>query len=151
MKKFRYTLDHVLDYKVQILDNLQNEHAVILSKVHRKQEEITCLNHTLDDFEQNFNHTKSKGAAIEQFRLCDMCIGRMEEIIHLEQHKLKDLKEKEEGKKEEVISAKVDTSKFEHLKKQKHQEYKKAQQKEEEAFVEEFVSRVMIRERCQSR
>ena len=40
MKKFEYRLDTVLDYKTQVLDNLKTEHAVILQKVNKKQEEI---------------------------------------------------------------------------------------------------------------
>ena len=40
MKRFEYRLDTVLDYKTQVLDNLKTEHAVILQKVNRKQEEI---------------------------------------------------------------------------------------------------------------
>lgn len=151
MKRFEYTLDHVLDYKVQILDNLRNEHAVILESVHKKQDEITHLNHSLEDFEKDFDQTKSKGAAIRDFRLCDMCIGRMEEIIQTEEQKLTVLKEKEEGKKKEVITAKVDSSKFEHLKKRKYQEYQITEKKAEEAFVEDFISRVMIKQRSQNR
>ena len=44
-------------------------------------------------------------------------------------------------KKEEVIEAKTDTSKFEKLKEKKVEEYNKAAAKEEESFIEEFVIR----------
>lgn len=151
MKQFRYSLENVLDYKAQVLDNLKVEHAVIMKSVTSKQEEINRLNHTLISFEQDFDKAKTQGASIEQFRLCDMCIGRMEEIIHMEKEQLHALKMKEEGKKKEVITAKVDTSKFEHLKKKKQQEYRKAEMKEEENFVEEFVSHGLLHNRRQSR
>lgn len=151
MKRFQYTLDNVLDYKIQILDNLRSEHAVILKSVNSKEEEINELNRALNTFEEDFDKTKSAGAAIEEFRLCDMCIGRMKEMIHMENEKLEILKIKEEGKKKEVITAKVDTSKFEHLKRKKQEEYRKAEMKEEEVFVEEFVSHAMLHVRHQSR
>ena len=38
-----------------------------------------------------------------------------------------------------MIAAKVDTSKFEKLKDRRMVEYRKAEAKEEEAFIEEFV------------
>ena len=78
----------------------------------------------------------------------DMCIGRMEEIIIQEKEELVILKKKEESKKNEVILAKVDTSKFEKLKDKKLLAYQKAEQKAEENFIEEFVSGALIRRRC---
>ena len=39
MKKFKFSLDTVLDYKQQVLDALRGEHAVILAQV-RAQEEV---------------------------------------------------------------------------------------------------------------
>ncbi len=64
----------------------------------------------------------------------------MEEIIDVEKEHLKDLRRQEDAKKQEVISAKVDTSMFEKLKEKKYQEYQKAVMKADEAFIEEFVS-----------
>ena len=43
MKCFHYSLEHVLHYKKQVLDNLKAEHAVVLERVNRKEEEIRCL------------------------------------------------------------------------------------------------------------
>ena len=140
MKQFQYRLDTVLAYKTQVLDNLRTEHAAIIQNVNRKQEEIRNLNKELVSYESDFDRTKEEGAAIEHYRLFDMCIGRLEEIIDVEKEHLKDLRKQEDAKKQEVISAKVDTSKFEKLKEKKYQEYRKAVMKADEAFIEEFVS-----------
>ena len=40
MKRFKYRLDTVLDYKIQVLDNLKSEHAVIMQSVNKKEEQI---------------------------------------------------------------------------------------------------------------
>lgn len=151
MKKFEYRLDTVLDYKTQVLDNLKTEHAVIVQKVNKKQEEIQGLNRRLMGYENNFDRAKEQGVTIEDCRLFSMCIGRMEEIILEEKGRLKILKKQEDEKKQEVISAKVDTSKFEKLKEKKLQEYQKAVMKADETFVEEFVSNTSIRARHQHR
>ena len=116
MKRFKYRLETVLDYKNQILDNLKTEHAVIIQNVNRKQEEIKGLHNELAGFENEFDRAKETGIAIENYRLFDMCIGRMEEIIDQEKERLKVLRKQEEEKKQQVITAKVDTSKFEKLK-----------------------------------
>ncbi len=80
-----------------------------------------------------------------------MCIGRMEEIIDTEKERLKALRKQEDEKKQEVISAKVDTSKFEKLKEKKIIEYQKVAMKADEMFVEEFVSNAALRQRHQNR
>ena len=48
MKKFKYRLDTVLDYKTQVLDNLKTEHAVIIQNVNRKQQQISGLKQELE-------------------------------------------------------------------------------------------------------
>lgn len=147
MKRFTYSLNTVLDYKTQVLDNLKTEHAFLMEHVNNKQKEIRQLNCELNGYKTGFNQVKTTGASIESFRLYDMCIGRMEEIIEDEQELLRTLKKKEEGKKKEVITAKVDTSKFEKLKERKIIEYRKEEMKAEEAFVEEFVVQRMVSDR----
>lgn len=149
MKRFKYNLDTVLAYKTQVLDNLKVEHAAIIQHVNRKQEEIQGLNQELSGFEQDFNRAKEEGSTIEHYQLFDMCIGRMEEIIKQEEERLKELKRQENQKKQEVITAKVDTSKFEKLKDKKIQEYQKAVLKEDETFIEEFVSNTTLQIRRQ--
>ncbi len=140
MKKFQYRLEPVLNYQTQILDNLKVEHEVIVQRVNRKQSEIAGLNRELAGFEQDFNQAKQEGAPIEDFRLFDMCIGRMEELIRQEEERLLLLKQKENEKKKEVITAKVDTSRYEKIKDKKKGEYLKAEAKAEELYIEEFVS-----------
>ncbi len=147
MKKFQYRLETVLAYKTQVLDNLKTEHAAIMQNVNRKQEEIRGLNQELAGYESQFDQAKEDGISIESYRLFDMCIGRMEEIIDVEKTRLKALRKQENAKKQEVIDAKVDTSKFEKLKEKKIGEYQRAVMKADEMFVEEFVSGVALRQR----
>ena len=119
MKKFQYRLETVLAYKTQVLDNLKTEHATIMQNVNRKQEEILGLHQELNGYENQFDQAKEQGTSIENYRLFDMCIGRMEEIIDTEKERLKALRKQEDAKKQEVISAKVDTSRYEKLKDRK--------------------------------
>lgn len=151
MKQFKYRLETVLDYKNQVLDNLKSEHAVMLQRVNQKQEEIRGLHRELTGIEHEFDRTKEAGAPIENYRLFDMCIVRMGEIIVEEKERLKVLRKKEEEKKQEVITARVDTSKFEKLKERKYREYQREAAKADEMFIEEFVSNTSLRIRHQHR
>ena len=151
MKRFAYRLETVLDYKTQVLDNLKTEHAAIMQNVNRKQEQIRGLKRELTGYESGFDQIKTEGATIENFRLFDMCIGRMETIIDEEKERLRVLKKQENEKKQEVIEAKVDTSRYEKLKERKLREYQKAVARADETFIEEFVSSAAIRMRHQHR
>lgn len=150
MKRFRYSLDTVLDYKTQVLDNLKKEHAAVLKNVNDKKEEIRKLDSELREYEGSFDEAKSTGVSIESYLLYDLCIGSLEGRIEVEKQRLSVLKKKEEKKKGEVIEAKIDTSKFEKLKERRLREYRAAEQKAEEAFVEEFVLHNMIAENMKS-
>lgn len=147
VKRFQYRLETVLAYKTQVLDNLKTEHATIMQKVNRKEDEIRGLNRKLAGYENEFDQVKEQGTSIEHYRLFDMCIGRMEEIIDTEKERLLVLQKQEDAKKEEVISAKVDTSRYEKLREKKAFEYQKAVARADELFVEEFVSGTALRQR----
>ncbi len=151
MKRFAYRLETVLDYKTQVLDNLKTEHAVIIQNVNKKQEQIRGLKQELTGYESGFDEVKAAGATIENYRLFDLCIGRMEEIIDEEKERLNVLRRQEDAKKQEVIEAKVDTSRYEKLKDRKLKEYQKAAAKADEMFIEEFVSNTALRIRHQHR
>ena len=139
----------MLDYKTQVLDNLKTEHAAIMQNVNKKQEQIRSLKQELTGYESEFDEVKVAGATIENYRLFDMCIGRMEQIIDEEKERLQVLRRQEDAKKQEVIEAKVDTSRYEKLKDRKLREYQKAVAKADEIFVEEFVSGTALRTRHQ--
>lgn len=151
MKKFSYRLETVLDYKTQVLDNLKTEHAVIIQNVNRKQEEIRGLKRELSGYEDGFDQVKEAGSTIENYLLFDMYIGHMEKRIDEEKERLYRLREQEDAKKQEVIEAKVDTSRYEKLKERKLQEYQRAVAKADETFVEEFVMGTNLRMRRQHR
>lgn len=60
--------------------------------------------------------------------------------IRDKQEELTMIQEEEEKKRQEVVEAKKETSSIEKLKEHKLEEYNKAVQKQEEQFIEEFVS-----------
>ena len=96
MKRFKYSLETVLDYKTQVLDNLKTEHAAIVRNVNQKKEEIEQLREQLNGFQYGFDRTKSQGASIESFWLYDRCIEGMEKKIDEQKVQLNLLERQEE-------------------------------------------------------
>ena len=105
MKKFRFSLETVLDYKNQALDALRAEHGAILAQVRAQERVIADL-----------------GAE------------------HREADQSPELRHTEERKRDQVVEARKETATIEKLKEHKLEDYRKAEQKDEEQRIEEFVS-----------
>lgn len=140
MKKFRYSLENVMDYKAQVLDGIQGELSVCMERVQKQQSFVESLYEKRRELEQEFGKLKHKGGAIQRFQMFQEVIDRRGEEIKLEESRLRKLVELSEEKKAELILAKQDVSKFEKLKEHKLLDYQKEVQRADERFIEEFVA-----------
>lgn len=145
MKKFRYSLESVLNYQEQILERITDEYAECQLRVRRKEEEISVLRTKQYRLMQSFDDVKQKGAAIERYLVYSAMIEAAGNAIEYRKDQLAVLRREEEAKKKEVVDATVDVKKFVRLKEKKYREYQQAMQKEEEAFIEEFVQNAASR------
>lgn len=140
MKKFFFSLDTVLTYKEQILENLKGEHARIIAKVKECEMEIEALEKEHRDCNAEFNRNRFNGMKISDIRTYEHYLESLGLKIKDKQEQLAVWQKREEEKRDEVVEAKKETSSIEKLKEKKQKEYDKAVQKEEENFIEEFVS-----------
>ena len=146
MKKFQYSLQTVLNDKNMVLDQKKEEYASWQAKIEAKNREIAALEQKKRDLENAFDDVKHHGAVIEKFLLFAQMIDGTDEEIKYQYKLLARLQKKADMKKKEVIAAHIDVSKFEKLKEKKLAEYRFAEQKENEAFIEEFVQNASARE-----
>lgn len=140
MKKFRYSLQTVLNYKNQILDRMKEEYAARMAKVREQQKFIDSLKSRAEALAVEFDEVKHRGAEARQFVIYSDMIAEITRQIERETEKLHVLEKSAEEQKKKVIAADVDVRKFEKLKEHKLEEYHKAEIKDNEAFIEEFVS-----------
>lgn len=140
MKKFRFSLETVLDYKQQVLEALQTEHAAILARVRAQEAELERLETGYHDLDSEFSQRKLEGITILDAMRYEQYLRAAEREIQQATRKLEELRRQEEKKRAEVVAAKQDTSSLEKLREKKLDVYNKAVQKSEEAMIEEFVS-----------
>lgn len=143
MKKFKYSLETVYQFKLQVLDKVKEEYAIKQQEVLNQQSLINRLQEELFHYEEEFERVKQEGASIETIMMYVNGIERMEKRIGKEKDELIRRTVIAEEKKREVIKANVDTNAFEKLKEKKLEEYRIQGQKSEEQFIEEFVSHAM--------
>jgi flagellar export protein fliJ len=143
LKKFKYSLETVYQFKLQVLDKVKEEYAIKQQEVLNQQSLINRLQEELFHYEEEFERVKQGGASIETIMMYVNGIERMEKRIGKEKDELIRRTVIAEEKKREVIKANVDTNAFEKLKEKKLEEYRIQGQKAEEQFIEEFVSHAM--------
>ena len=140
MKKFRFSLESVLDYKQQALDSLKREHGAIVTQVKAQEDYLAGLESDYREMDAEFCQRKLEGIAVLDAMRYEQYLRAMERQIQQAILRLEDLRRLEEAKRAEVVSAKQDTSAIEKLKDKKLDSYNKAMQKSEEATIDEFVS-----------
>ena len=140
MKKFRFSLETVLDYKQQALEALMAEHGAILAQVRDQEAVVEGLEQEHLQVDEEFSGRKLEGLSILDALNYEQYLRALEREIMEERRKLELLRRKEEAKRNQVVGARKETATIEKLKEHKLEDYRKAEQKEEEQRIEEFVS-----------
>lgn len=140
MKKFKYSLQTVADYKQQVLDRVKGEYADRQKRVRDKKEAIEALKSKRQDLMVQFDEVKLHGAGAQTYLMYSSMIDQFDDQIRTARKELAFLEKKAEEKKKEVIEATIDVNKLEQLKDRRYAEYNKAAAKEQETFIEEFVA-----------
>lgn len=140
MKKFKFSLDSVLDYKGQVLEALQSEHGAMLARVLEQENALKAAQQRYLDYNEEFCARKNKGILITDAILYQNGLRVLENQIQQEQELLEELRRQEEKIREKVVEAKKDTSVLEKLREKKLDLYQKDAAKAEELFIDEFVN-----------
>lgn len=140
MKKFRFSLETVLDYKNQVLDALRAEHGAILAQVRAQEEVVEGLEREHRNVDEEFTQRKLEGLTVLDALNYEQYLRSLEREIQEEQRKLARLRRQEEQKRTQVVEARKETATIEKLKEHKLEDYRKAEQKDQEQQIEEFVS-----------
>ena len=140
MKKFRFSLETVLDYKNQALEALRAEHGAILAQVRAKEQLIEDLETEHRQADDDFTQRKLEGINVLDAMSFEQYLRSLERKLQEEYRKLDRLRRREEDKRAQVVEARKETATIEKLKEHKLEDYRKAEQKDEEQRIEEFVS-----------
>ncbi len=140
MKKFYFALDTVLNYKQQILEHLQEEHARIIAERVACERVIEGLEQQQSQCMADWEEKKARGFTIQEMQTFDRFLTSIRGKIERERERLAEIMAREERKREEVVEARKETASIEKLKEKKRAQYDKEVQKDEERFIEEFVS-----------
>ena len=139
MKKFKFSLETVLDYKDQVLNSLKNEHGIILAAIREQEEVLDEVWRRYREYNEEFCERKRSGMTAMDAVMYQSALRAQELEIQRETEKLEKLQQEEEKKRNDVVEAKKETASLEKLREHKLESYNKELQKIEEQRIEEFV------------
>lgn len=140
MKKFQFSLDHVLDYKQQVLEGVQNEHAVLMQRVRGQEELLEELRQRYQDCNRELREAEAVGVTVAEAMRMESGLRFWEKEIAKNERLLDQYRKEAEEKRRQVVAARQDTASLEKLKDKKHMAYRREVQKGEEQFIEELVA-----------
>jgi flagellar FliJ protein len=140
MKKFRFSLDTVLDYKQQVLTSLQSEYGAAQLRVRQQEEVLEQTERAHRELNEEFTRRRAEGITIKDAVMLEGGLRVLERDIDREAQKLLKLQKQAEEKREEMVEAKKETSSLEMLRDKKLEQYRKEEAKQDELFIEEVVA-----------
>ena len=140
MKKFYFALDTVLNYKEQVLENLQAEHSRIIAERVECEKGIEALEQEQRECMEELEQKKAEGMSITDMQTYDRFLTSLRKKIERERERLAEILLREERKREQVVEARKETASITKLKEKKRAQYDKEVQKADEQFIDEFVS-----------
>ena len=139
MKKFRFPLDIVLEYRRQVQDSLQVELGTAAAEVRRQEQVLENARLRYADINREYREKAALGLSIAEMRGYETGLKVQQGVIARELAQLETLRRRMEAKRQELVSAKLDVSSVEKLREKKLQTYVKDAEKSEEQFIDDLV------------
>ena len=139
MKKFRFPLDIVLEYRRQVQDSLQVELGAAAAEVRRQEQVLENARRRYADINREYREKAALGLSIAEMRGYETGLKVQQGVIARELSQLETLRRRMEAKRQELVSAKLDVSSVEKLREKKLQAYVKDVEKSEEQFIDDLV------------
>lgn len=140
MKRFRFQLETVLDYKQQVLDGLMVELGTLQERVRRQEEVRDAARARLAEYSAEYEEKKQTGLsivdALEYQSGQEYLVNRLDR----EQEELEKRRRQAEAKRQEVVRARQDAFSLEKLKELHRKEYDAAVLKEEERGIDDLTA-----------
>lgn len=145
MKKFQFTLQKLMDFRQQELDRQKNTLSALqadLQRIYREKEELI---RRVEESSEELDLVCRQGAQAFEISVRKRYIVTLQQEIH--EHDASAAVKQQEINKQlgVVVEATKDVRTLEKLEEKQLEEYKAAAAKENEQFIEEFVSGQSIR------
>lgn len=145
MKKFKFTLQKLLDFRNQELERQKNVLSALQSeKKHIEEARELLIQKVMQESEQ-LGRVYKFGAAAYEIAMRKRYIVTLQQEIHIKEQQAVQKQQEIENQLNAVVEATKDVKTLEKLEEKQREEYNFKANKENEQFIEEFVSGQTIR------
>lgn len=151
MKKFQFTLQKLMDFRQQELDRQKNTLSALQAELQRIYQEKEELIRRVEESSQDLEMICRQGAQAFEVSVRKRYIVSLQQEIHA--HDASAAMKQQEINKQlgVVVEATKDVRTLEKLEEKQLEDYRAAANKENEQFIEEFVSGQSIRAHIEQR
>ncbi|MDF2677884.1 MAG: flagellar biosynthesis chaperone [Bacillota bacterium] len=146
MKKFSFSLQKILEIKQQILDNFKYELSNLNHQLISLDMDIKNLNNKYISMDEEFNKKSSVCITVGEITYYKMLMGSILKKVENKQEDKKIISKKILEKRIEIISVNKEISSLEKLRDKELEKYNALVTKNEEIFIEEFISSKSIQQ-----
>lgn len=140
MKKFEFTLESLKNYREQVLDGEKATLAAMRADLRTLEAELEDILKKLAASGEKLNEMYFGGTYPNEIAIQKRHISALQAEVHQHRHKILMKQREIEAQLNNVVSATQEVSKLENLEEHQLEDYKMAVQKEEELFIDEFVT-----------
>lgn len=146
MKKFKFTLDKLLDYKGQVLDREKNDLAALNVQRAEAEEQKRSFQEQLKNTQDDFNTKAAKGVSPMEMAIFSYYHESLRTSIKETEKAIVRLENAVEKQTGVVVEASKDVKSLEKLEEKQLEAYRFKALKADEAFIEEYVNSAAVRE-----
>lgn len=145
MKRFQFTLQKLMDFRQQELDRQKNTLSALQADLQRMHQEKEELIRRVEQSSEELDVVCRQGAQAYEISVRKRYIVSLQQEIHAHEFSISMKQEEVNKQLGVVVEATKDVRTLEKLEEKQLEEYKTAATKENEQFIEEFVSGQSIR------
>ncbi|HBI52461.1 MAG TPA: flagellar export protein FliJ [Ruminococcaceae bacterium] len=140
VKKFVFTLQNLKEFREQTLDTEKGTLAEMRVELVEMEAQLEHILEELAKLNRDLLELYAKGTTANDISVHKRYINAKQQELHQMRHQILMQNRKIEQQLQAVIDATQELSKLERLEEHQLDDYKAAEQKETEQFIEEFVS-----------
>ena len=145
MKKFQFTLQKLMDFREQELDRQKNTLNALRGELNKIEAAAADLRRKVYAESAELERVCSEGAQIHEISVRKRYIVTLQQEIHMREAQAVQKRQEIDAQLGVVVEATKDVKTLEKLEEKQLEEYKALENKENEQFIEEFVSNASLR------
>ena len=144
MKKFHFSLEKILSYTNQVLENQQNELQIILNRLDAIETQLKELDKEYTQTNKRLLETYQAEITAKEVISFKNYLSEIDKKMRVTEEKKQSVKSLLQKKQETIKKTKIEIATYEKLKEKQFAQYNIEERKEQEVFIEEFVNHSSI-------